>query len=658
MSAENETLNHQLDSLKDPRSREHDENDEIRRIKAENTVLRKKLQEFEMSRKATHDNRDEASSADDLDNTDNSQKTNTSSEEENLAFQELKVKFETEETENRLLRDQLKEERARMQKEVNTLKSDQERSTEKAKKKQESYLQLQEEKENLHKENRQLEEKLRISNEDKAKMDENIMELEGDVKAWRQQEEELKQELVELKEKLEFCSPVKVVELEQAMNGKEEELASLKLQFEEISSSNQNLMSEIQKISQENTHLEEACKQNEELALKRKNLLDKLSVERQHELTSHQDEVATYKSDIEEGRKKLESCMADLEKSKREITLSHDRHSELLQNYNSVEKKAGWLERTLKELETQIETERTEHVASLEQKDKDTEEKIQQIISDHEQELQKLEDERGAIELEKQEHLCVIEKLNQAAKDKEIEFRVSNKKGEQLLKDLKRQLKVERRRADQLQQKLQDFLTETKCKQTFDELFNKSEISMYKGHARHDSGSHLSTVSSSSGLDLSIDHENTKSSTPYSGTPLSSNTNDSFRLNDETIELISKVADLQLEKNILEEKVRHLEENGSIMVDDLMQKSRIIQSYITDRKIDVPSENVRRRTMTLKEKMKDSLHIGKQGKSEDMLKEMNAKMQRLLEETLEKNIQLEKDVDHLTRELEKYSKSN
>ena len=46
--------------------------------------------------------------------------------------------------------------------------------------------------------------------------------------------------------------------------------------------------------------------------------------------------------------------------------------------------------------------------------------------------------------------------------------------------------------------------------------------------------------------------------------------------------------------------------------------------------------------MTLKEKMKDSLHIGKQGKSEDMLKEMNTKMQRLLEETLEKNMQLEK----------------
>ena len=53
--------------------------------------------------------------------------------------------------------------------------------------------------------------------------------------------------------------------------------------------------------------------------------------------------------------------------------------------------------------------------------------------------------------------------------------------------------------------------------------------------------------------------------------------------------------------------------------------------------------------MTLKEKMKDSLNLVKHGKTEDMLKEMNAKMQRLLEETLEKNIQLEKvSLSHYT----------
>ena len=57
---------------------------------------------------------------------------------------------------------------------------------------------------------------------------------------------------------------------------------------------------------------------------------------------------------------------------------------------------------------------------------------------------------------------------------------------------------------------------------------------------------------------------------------------------------------------------------------------------------DFSTDAAKKKNMTLKEKMKDSLHIGKQGKSEEMLKEMNMKMQRVLEETLEKNIQMEK----------------
>ena len=57
---------------------------------------------------------------------------------------------------------------------------------------------------------------------------------------------------------------------------------------------------------------------------------------------------------------------------------------------------------------------------------------------------------------------------------------------------------------------------------------------------------------------------------------------------------------------------------------------------------DLQTDASKKKSMTLKEKMKDSLHIGKHGKSEDMLKEINLKMQRVLEETLEKNIQMEK----------------
>ncbi|CAB4040965.1 Hypothetical predicted protein [Paramuricea clavata] len=47
--------------------------------------------------------------------------------------------------------------------------------------------------------------------------------------------------------------------------------------------------------------------------------------------------------------------------------------------------------------------------------------------------------------------------------------------------------------------------------------------------------------------------------------------------------------------------------------------------------------------------MKGTFNIGKQ---EVLLKDMNKKLQRMLEETLTKNIQMQKDMDILTKEQE------
>ena len=46
---------------------------------------------------------------------------------------------------------------------------------------------------------------------------------------------------------------------------------------------------------------------------------------------------------------------------------------------------------------------------------------------------QKLEGEKHEIENERDEKLTIIEKMNQAAKDREVEFRVNGKKNDQLV---------------------------------------------------------------------------------------------------------------------------------------------------------------------------------------------------------------------------------
>eukprot|EP00112_Aurelia_sp_Birch-Aquarium-sp1_P011792 Seg2480.2 transcript_id=Seg2480.2/GoldUCD/mRNA.D3Y31 product="GRIP1-associated protein 1" protein_id=Seg2480.2/GoldUCD/D3Y31 len=703
LSAENDTMEAELKKLKDARSRELDENDEMRRIKAENTVLHKKLQDYEVRNQRKEEDSTDNDSTDQVDSKEVDEqhskhtdideylnsfretiKTSLSkliskthgehdNDKENAEFSQersdfieiiviefkdllkrapttrsgsitnndISVRLETEEAENRLLRDQLKEEREKTRAEIESLKTENEKLTEKAKRKQESYMQLHEEKEKLHKEKRHLEEEWIKTKEQVATWEEKVTELEQKLDVTRQENTSLQQEVIGLREKNEQCSPERLSELEHALQGKNEELSSLKSQLEESSSLNQDMMSEVQKLSDEKNEVEEVSQQNLEVANKRKKLLDELSVERQNELSSHKEELEVSRKENEEQRKQLETRMSELEKAKREITLANDRHAELLKTYTSVDKKAGWLERTLKEAEEQIEQERRNHNETIEQKEVEFKERLESIEEEHLAEIKTMNEAKAEIERERDEKDSVIEKMNQAAKDKEVEHRISSKKGDQLLKDLKRQLKTERKRADQIQQRLQDFLSESKTRQTYDEIF-KSDSPFSKGHRRQDSGSHLSTVSSNSGIETSADSEANKTSTPLSGTPLSGGGSDSIKLTSETVELISRVADLQLEKNVLEEKVRHLEENSSTLVEDVMRKTEIIQNYVRDTKPDLHPETVRKRNMTLKEKMKDSLSIGKQGKSGDMLKEMNTKMQRLLEETLEKNIQLEK----------------
>ncbi|EDO34482.1 predicted protein [Nematostella vectensis] len=157
-----------------------------------------------------------------------------------------------------------------------------------------------------------------------------------------------------------------------------------------------------------------------------------------------------------------------------------------------------------------------------------------------------------------------MSKLRQELKDKEVETRIASKKGDQLVKDLKRQFKLERKRADQLQQKLQEALSENRAKQSFDEMFNASG-----GYPRRNSGD--SSILSHNRSDLeSPDYR-----------PPSPSSSTAGLLNEDTLELIERLADVQQEKWLLEEKVRHLEETGGALADDLDidNLSKELESY-------------------------------------------------------------------------------
>lgn len=123
-------------------------------------------------------------------------------------------------------------------------------------------------------------------------------------------------------------------------------------------------------------------------------------------------------------------------------------------------------------------------------------------------------------------------------------------------------------------------------------------------------------------------------------------------LSDEEIsELFQRLAEMQQEKWMLEEKVKHLEVSSASMAEDLCRKSAIIETYVMDSRIDVSAAHGPLDRSTLGSVLRDLVKPG-----DENLREMNKKLQNLLEEQLTKNMHLQKHLEVLSQEIVRLSK--
>ncbi|XP_056447309.1 GRIP1-associated protein 1-like [Gadus chalcogrammus] len=181
-------------------------------------------------------------------------------------------------------------------------------------------------------------------------------------------------------------------------------------------------------------------------------------------------------------------------------------------------------------------------------------------------EVEKLRDENGDI----------IEKLKQDIKDTVEGQRILEKKGGAALKDLKRQLQSERKRADKLQERLQEILTNSKTRTGLEELV-LSEIS---SPSRTQQTGDSSSVSSFSYRDMMKEAQPPREKATGGSPPPPQGSAD---LSDEEVgELFQRLALVQQDKWMLEEKVKHLEVSCSSMAEDIRRKSAIIETYVHD----------------------------------------------------------------------------
>ncbi|XP_073496441.1 GRIP1-associated protein 1 isoform X2 [Phyllobates terribilis] len=442
-------------------------------------------------------------------------------------------------------------------------------------------------------------------------------------------------------------------EVQQQQSDKEALLAQredLKTQLQESSRANGRLLEQLQEQKQEAQQLQQDLDEARKSADKRKGMLDEMAIEMQQEKARHKEEVgniklqhekevlcirAKYEKELRElheeknrGEEELRGHLRDEKARSRDLEGLQQTTEELRLQIQSLEGTKGWFERRLKEAEETLERNQLQHKEDLSELRKQHSADLQV----KEQELEKLTGQIKSSEKDKEDLNSTIEQLRQDVKDTADGQRILEKRGSAALKDLKRQLHLERKRADKLQERLQEILTNSKTRTGLEDLV-LAEISSPSRTQTGDS----SSVSSFSYREIMKENATPSSNKSNSGSPQSQPQRPAELSDEEVSDLFQRLAEIQQEKWMLEEKVKHLEVSSASMAEDLCRKSAIIEAYVMDSRIDVSGIHGQVDRSSLSSVLRDLVKPG-----DENLREMNKKLQNMLEEQLTKNMHLQK----------------
>ncbi|XP_043935944.1 GRIP1-associated protein 1 isoform X3 [Protopterus annectens] len=603
---------------------------------------------------------------------------------------EIQLKWETEREEKVLLKEQLQALEASKQTECSKLQQEISKLSEKLKKKQESFLQLQTEKETLFNDSRaKLDEVKQRKEEELKSLNIRNQKLQADLQTANQSLNELKEQLTNqqkehenavqiLKDQIQTAKMQEMnllreqnaaltTQLQQKLTEKEEFMAQwddLNSQLQEAQRANGKLLEQMQKMQQEITQLQQDLEEARKTAEKRKAMLDEMAIDMQQEKTRHKEEVSNVKVQHE---KEVLSIRAKYEKELRELHEEKNRMEEDLRRQlkeeksrscevetlkqtieeltlqiQSTEGTKGWFERRLKEAEEVIEQNQKEHEENI---NKVKEQHIADLQS-KDQAVEKVKEQLQDVEEEKNKHQETISKLRQEIKDTIDGQKIIEKKGSSALKELKRQLHLERKRADKLQERLQEILTNSKTRTGIEELV-LAEISSPSRTQTGDS----SSISSYSYREMMKEQTAPSSNKSNTGSPQSQSQRPADLSDDEVTEVFQRLAEIQQEKWMLEEKVKHLEVSCASMAEDICRKSAIIETYVMESRIDATAAHGPVDRSTLSSVLRDLVKPG-----DENVREMNKKLQNMLEEQLTKNMHLQKDLEVLSQEIVRLSK--
>uniref|UniRef100_A0A3Q4GTP6 GRIP1 associated protein 1 n=1 Tax=Neolamprologus brichardi TaxID=32507 RepID=A0A3Q4GTP6_NEOBR len=438
-----------------------------------------------------------------------------------------------------------------------------------------------------------------------------VQRLQTDLMAANQIQTVKTQEMNLLREQQEALTG----ELQQRRTEQENLLAQrddLNSQLQESSFANRKLLEQLTEEGQEKDRLLRELDEAKKTAEKRKAMLDEMAMQLNQEKSDHKEALSDLKLQHEKEvlavraryEKELRGLHEDKNRSEEEIRQQlrdekarakeleglQPRVEELLSQVQSMEGAKGWFERRLKEAEVSISAERNPDLCLC-------------VLQEKQSEMEKLKQQLVEVEKQREEHGDTIGKLKQV-----IAFEIVVVSGlEELV--------------------LSEINSPSRTQQTGDS----------------------SSVSSFSYKDMMKESQSTNQNKSGGGSPQSQRPAELS--DDEVGELFQRLAEVQQEKWMLEEKVKHLEVSCSSMAEDICRKSAIIETYVMDSRRGHGGSQGDRGGLgsVLRELVKPG---------DENLREMNKKLQHMLEEQLTKNMHLQKDLELLSQELVRISKES
>uniref|UniRef100_A0A8C1P1C6 GRIP1 associated protein 1 n=1 Tax=Cyprinus carpio TaxID=7962 RepID=A0A8C1P1C6_CYPCA len=461
-------------------------------------------------------------------------------------------------------------------------------------------------------------------------------------------------------------------ELQQRHTEQESFLAQkddLNSQLQESNRANSRLLEQLTELGLEKDKLQQELEEARKTADKRKVMLDELAIEMAEEKSRHKEELsdvrlqhekevlsirARYEKELrglheEKNRteEEIRSQLRDERARTKELESLQPYVEELKAQVQSMEGTKGWFERRLKEAEETMENSKLDHAEEIQTLQKAHTLQLEAKAA----EVEAVKQQVTGMQKEREELNNTISKLKQEIKDTVDGQRILEKKGSSALKDLKRQLHLERKRADKLQERLQEILTNTKTRTGLEELV----LSEINSPSRMQQTGDSSSISSFSYREIMKDGASAPS-TNKSNTSSPQSQRPADLSDDEVSELFQRLAEVQQEKWMLEEKVKHLEVSCASMADDICKKTAIIETYVMDSRRDVSgggavAHGAQGERGGLSSVLRDLVKPG-----DENLREMNKKLQNMLEEQLTKNMHLQKDLEVLSQEIVRLSK--